>query len=112
MCWLSPSPSLGVHTSLSIPTPAQENTLRLRDEEKVKCFLHVCVLYMLIYRSPLNAARLCVRSLASEGFYVTQCTFICVHAGLKGQLWFWVLLGKTTILLLSLASLAVKHKTE
>ncbi|XP_076732741.1 uncharacterized protein LOC143413474 [Maylandia zebra] len=33
-------------------------------------------------------------------------------AGLKGQLWFWVLLGKTTILLLSLASLAVKHKTE
>lgn len=62
--------------------------------------------------SPLNAARLCVRSLASEGFYVTQCTFICVHAGLKGQLWFWVLLGKTTILLLSLASLAVKHKTE
>lgn len=31
--------------------------------------------------------------------------------GLKGQVWFWVLLGKTTILLLSLASLAVKHKT-
>lgn len=35
---------------------------------------------------------------------------ICVHAGLKGQMWFWMILGKTGILLLSLASLAVKHK--
>ncbi|XP_071348089.1 uncharacterized protein [Trachinotus anak] len=31
-------------------------------------------------------------------------------AGLQGQIWFWMLLGKCALLLLSLASLAVKHK--
>ncbi|KAL7386488.1 hypothetical protein ABVT39_009291 [Epinephelus coioides] len=31
-------------------------------------------------------------------------------ASLQGQIWFWILLGKTAILLLSLASLAVKYK--
>ncbi|KAM8728810.1 uncharacterized protein AB9X84_001975 [Acanthopagrus schlegelii] len=31
-------------------------------------------------------------------------------AGLSGQMWFWILLGKTTIFLLSLASLAVEYK--
>ncbi|KAI3374482.1 hypothetical protein L3Q82_006307 [Scortum barcoo] len=30
--------------------------------------------------------------------------------GIQGQLWYWNLLGKTAILLLSLASLAVKYK--
>ncbi|KAM3605151.1 uncharacterized protein V6R79_021450 [Siganus canaliculatus] len=28
------------------------------------------------------------------------------HAGLQGQMWFWILLGKTAVLLLSLATLA------
>ncbi|KAF1383272.1 hypothetical protein PFLUV_G00130020 [Perca fluviatilis] len=31
-------------------------------------------------------------------------------AGLQGQLWYWILLGKTAVLLLSLAYLAVKCK--
>lgn len=73
MCWLSPPPSPGVHTSLSIPTPAQENTLRLRDEEKVKCFLHVC--YMLIYRCPLTAAPLCML----VSFWGILCNPVYIH---------------------------------
>lgn len=35
---------------------------------------------------------------------------LCIFAGLQGQMWYWMLLGKAVIFLLSLTSLAVKHK--
>lgn len=73
VCVGFPPPSPGVHTSLSIPTPAQENTLRLRDEEKVKCFLHVC--YMLIYRCPLTAAPPCML----VSFWGILCNLVYIH---------------------------------